>query len=326
MFRHPLITIVIVGSLGLCGFAGYAENASLRPQGRKVLYINAYHPGYAWSDSEQRVLEKVLLSSGIVCQVVCMDTKRKKTPGEIQAAAEHARLVIEQSRPDVVIVSDDNPVVHLIVPWYRNTALPFVFCGVNWDCSGYGLPCTNVTGMLEVSLIPQMLQTVCRHARGSRIAILSDDNETDRLEGLWIPRRFKIKWSAERYVRNFAEWKSAFLELQTSADIIFLYGTAGITGWDDEDAVKFTQANTSVMTCSTQYYMKRIVVVGYMKSGEEQGNWAAHAALEILDGKAPSAIPVAENKTAKITLNMTLARRLGVVFPLDLLKHAEMVR
>lgn len=324
--RQTLVLSLLVGLLGVCGFAGPAEDAPAGQAVRKALYINAYNPGYEWSDSEQGELLKVLKGAGILCQVVYMDTKQRKQPAEIQAAAARARLVIETFKPDVVIVSDDNPVRHVIVPWYKNTALPCVFCGVNWDCSRYGLPCTNVTGMLEVSLFPQMLQTIYPLAKGKRIALLTNDNETDHWEGAWIPKKFGTSWVAERYVTTFAEWKEAYLALQKSADIVFLYGTAGITGWNEAEAVKFAQENTRVMTCSTQYYMKQLAVVGYMKSGEEQGNWAAHAALKILEGTPPSAIPVAENKTAKLTLNMTLAKRLGVVFPLELLKRAEMVK
>jgi len=42
--------------------------------------------------------------------------------------------------------------------------------------------------------------------------------------------------------------------------------------------------------------MAPFVLVGYMKSGEEQGAWAARTALEILNGKSPAEIPVVENK------------------------------
>ena len=324
--KPGLISILLGGALGVCGLAVHADETPAGHEGRNVLYINAYHAGYEWSDSEQRGIEQVLKAAGVPCRVVYMDTKRRKSSEEIQAAAAQARMVIDTSKPDIVVMSDDNPVRHVLVPWYMNAAVPFVFCGVNWDCSRYGLPCTNVTGMLEVSLFPQLLKTVVPLARGSRIAILCNDNETDHWEGEWIPKKFGVKWAAERYVRTFAEWKAAYLALQEQADILFLYGTAGIDDWDEAEAIRFTQENTRAMTCSTQDYMKQLVVVGYMKSGEEQGNWAAHAALKILDGAAPATIPVTENKTAKITLNMTLAKRLGKVFPLDLLKHAEMVK
>lgn len=322
--RRALGAILLAGSLSVCGGAGLAADGPVA--GRKALYINAYHPGYEWSDGEQHALEKVLKAAGVRCQVVYLDSKRKKRPEEIQAAAENVRLAIEASKPDILIVSDDNPVQHVIVPWYKNTAMPVVFCGVNWDCSGYGLPCSNVTGMLEVSLPSQMFEAIYPLARGRRIALLSNDNETDRLEGVWIPKKIGITWAAERYVNTFAEWKAAYLKLQDQADILFLYGTSGITDWDEAEAVRFAQENTRVMTCSTQYYMRKLVVVGYMKSGEEQGHWAGQTALKILGGALPSAIPVTENKTTKITLNMTLAKHLGVVFPLELLKRAEMVK
>ena len=327
--RRFLAVILLAGSmpLRLCAeSATPADDAPVQHADKKVLYINAYHAGYGWSDAEQQGIEKVLKGAGVQYQAICMDSKRRKKPDEIQAAAKSARAAIETFKPDVVIVSDDNPVAHVIVPWYKNTALPFVFCGVNWDCAAYGLPCSNVTGMLEVSLFPQMAETLYPLARGRRVALLSNDNETDHLEGKWIPRRCQIAWAGEKYVTSFADWKKAYLELQDQSDMLFLYGTAGIADWNEAEALKFVQENTRVITCSTQYYMKTLVVVGYMKSGEEQGNWAAHTALRILEGTPPSAIPVTENKISIITLNMGLARRLGVVFPLDLLKHAELIK
>jgi hypothetical protein len=279
-------------------------------KGKKALYINAYHPGYAWSDVEQKAAESVFKQAGVEYQVFFMDTKRKNLPEEIKASAENARKTIDEYKP----------------AWYRNTDLPFVFCGVNWDCGRYDLPCKNVTGMLEVSLIPQILDTVRPLAKGTRIALLGNDNETDHLEGVMIPKRFGLQWSQERYVKTFDEWKAAYAELQTTADIIFWYGSAGIKDWNDDQAKSFVEENTRIVTCSSQYYMAPFVLVGHMKLGEEQGDWAANAAVQILAGKSPMHIPVAQNKNARITLNMRLAKRLGVVFPVTLIEQAELIR
>ncbi len=295
-------------------------------KGKKALYINAYHPDYAWSDDEQEAAYAVLRSAGVDFRVIYMDTKRNNTMEQIRAAADDARQTIEKFKPDVVILQDDNPVQHVLVPWYRNADLPFVFCGVNWECGHYGLPCENVTGMLEVSLVPQILDTVRRLARGTRIAMLGNDNETDRMEGRMIPQRFGITWCAEHYVKTFEEWRTVYGQLQTTADIIFWYGSAGIKQWDDEQAKAIVRDQTRVITCSSQYYMAEFVLVGHMKLGEEQGDWAAHAALKILEGTSPADIPVAQNKNARITLNMPLAKRLGVVFPVDLVEQAELIR
>jgi hypothetical protein len=306
--------------------AGPEEGALSPVKGKKVLYVNAYHPDYAWSDDEQKAAYAVMQRAGVEFRVIYMDTKRNNTIGEIRAAADSARQMIENFKPDVVILQDDNPVKHVLIPWYRNTDLPFVFCGVNWECGHYELPCRNVTGMLEVSLIPQILDTVKPLAKGSRIAMLGNDNETDRMEGQMIPRRFGVRWCAEHYVKTFEEWKTVYKELQTTADIIFWYGLVGIKDWNDEEAKAIVLQETKVITCSSQYYMAEFVLVGHMKLGEEQGDWAAHTALQILGGTSPADIPVAQNKNARITLNMRLAKQLNVTFPVDLIEQAELIR
>lgn len=295
-------------------------------RGKKVLYVNAYHPDYAWSDAEQKAAEAVVRSAGVEFRIVYMDTKRKNTIEEIAASADSTRKTIEDFKPDVVILQDDNPVKHVLVPWYRNGDLSFVFCGVNWECGHYNLPCKNVTGMLEVSLIPQILDTVRPLAKGTRIAMLGNDNETDRMEGRMIPQRFGVQWCAEHYVKTFDEWKTVYKELQTTADIIFWYGLVGIKDWNDEEAKAIVLQETCVITCSSQYYMAEFVLVGHMKLGEEQGDWAAHTALQILGGTSPADIPIAQNKNARITLNMRLARQLNVTFPVDLVEQAELIR
>jgi hypothetical protein len=295
-------------------------------KGKKVLYINAYHPGYAWSDVEQEAAEAVLEQAGVDFRAIYMDTKQKNSPEQITASAESTRRVIEEYKPDVVILQDDNPVKHVFVPWYRNTDLPFVFCGVNWDCGHYDLPCKNITGILEVSLIPQILETVRPLVKGDRVAFLGNDNETDRMEGAMIPEKFGVEWSEQRYVKTFDEWKTAYKELQRSADIIFWYGSAGIKEWNDEEAKAFIQDNTIAVTCSSQYYMAEFVLVGHMKQGEEQGAWAANTAVQILAGESPMHIGVTQNKNARIMLNMRLAKKLNVVFPIDLIEQAELIR
>lgn len=292
----------------------------------KVLYINAYHAGYDWSDQEQKGIERALKGADTDYKVIFMDTRRRRSPADIRAAAEVARQTIESYRPDVVIVSDDNPVKHIVVPWYKNSSLPFVFCGVNWQCADYGLPCTNVTGILEVSLMPEMLKTVQPLAKGRRIAILSHNNETDRKEGIYIPQRANLHWEAERYVDDFAGWKAAYQELQDQADIIFCYSVVGIEGWDQAEAEKFVLNSTRAITCSSMSHMARLVLVGFMKSGEEQGDSAARMALKILHGTAPADLPVSENKFSRKTLNMKLAKRMGIVFPTDLVLDADLVK
>jgi ABC-type uncharacterized transport system substrate-binding protein len=58
------------------------------------------------------------------------------------------------------------------------------------------------------------------------------------------------------------------------------------------------------------------------KSSQEQGEWAAEAAITILRGTPPSEIPIAENKKGQLILNLEIANKLNIVFSPSLLKNA----
>ena len=47
-----------------------------------------------------------------------------------------------------------------------------------------------------------------------------------------------------------------------------------------------------------------------------------NTALRILKGERPEEIPLVTNKNAKIILNMKLAKKLEITFPMDLIENA----
>ena len=80
------------------------------------------------------------------------------------------------------------------MPHYKDADLPFVFCGLNWDASSYGLPYANVTGMVEVTPIPQIIRLLRSYAKGDRIGYLAEDTTTKRKELEYHERLFGIKY------------------------------------------------------------------------------------------------------------------------------------
>jgi hypothetical protein len=60
----------------------------------------------------------------------------------------------------------------------KDKALPVVFCGINWDATAYGFPCSNITGMLEVSPANSLLEYLKKYAKGTTIGAIGPDNET----------------------------------------------------------------------------------------------------------------------------------------------------
>lgn len=301
---------------------------------KKVLFVNSYHKGYEWSDGiiegSMEVFGARMDADGsvdnsdskVIFKIMYMDTKRNKTEELKKKVALEAKSLIESWKPDIVITSDDNAAKYLIVPYFKNTDLPFVFSGVGLDASAYGFPAKNITGMIEVSFIAEMIETLSKYARGNRIGRLAPDVLTHRKAASHYKEVQNITLHEDVYVKTFDEWKAAFRDLQQKVDILLIVSHSGLDRWSEEEAQEFTDAHTIIPTASTQSWMIPYCLLSYSKDPKEHGEWAAGAALEILGGRSPSDIPVAYNKKAGINLNMHLAKKLDITFPIELIEHA----
>jgi ABC-type uncharacterized transport system substrate-binding protein len=212
----------------------------------------------------------------------------------------------------VVTASDDNAARYLIMPYYRDAALPFVFCGVNWDASIYGFPYKNVTGMVEVSPIPKIIELLRRYAKGDKIGYLTEDTETKRKEMEFHNTLFGIHYDGVYLVNSFEEWQQSFLEAQENMDMLVILGIAALNDWDDTAAQAFAEQHTKIPTGTDFGWLMHLALLGVGKSPEEQGRWSAKAALKILDGVPPGNIPLAYNKEGTLYFNKIIAARLGI--------------
>ena len=290
-------------------------------QGKKILFINSYHTGYAWSDGIVHSIKRTLVNTGVELKQFEMDTKRNPSEDYKKDAALRAKIIIEELKPDVVIASDDNASKYLIVPYYKDKELPFVFCGVNWDASDYGFPCSNVTGMIEVQLINQILETLKKYAKGDKIGFIKGDDLSARKESKFFEQRFDIKLN-KRFVKNFREWKKEYLLLQEETHMVLIGNAASISGWNKKEAKSFVEKFTIVPTGNWDEWMKDYAFVTFATMPSEQGEWAARTALELLDGKSAGDIPIVFNKKAKIFRNMPLAKKLNIVLPMKFLRRS----
>jgi ABC-type uncharacterized transport system substrate-binding protein len=306
----------------IAAFTGICQAAAPKYSGKKILFVNSYHQGYPWSDGIYQAVEDTIRDTGIQLVRFDMDTKRHPSEESNRSAAEKARSVIERFKPDVVIASDDNASKYLIVPFYKDTQLPFVFCGVNWDASDYGFPTSNITGMIEVQLIDQILATLKKYARGDRIGFIKGDDLSARKEATFYEKRFNIKID-KRFVKTYAEWKEAYLDLQKEADMLLVGNTESIPDWDPIAAKQFVERNTSVPTGNWDKWMKDYALVTFATVPAEQGQWAAETALRILDGTTPGDIAVVTNKKAEIYRNMRIAKKLNIVFPIEFIRRSR---
>jgi ABC-type uncharacterized transport system substrate-binding protein len=299
----------------LCGVSqsgGQASTARGPFSGKKILWVDSYHSSYEWSAGIERAIHRELQNSGVELRIVRMDSKRQSSESKKRGAALRAKAEIDSFHPDLVIASDDNSVKYLVVPYLKDTELPVVFCGVNWDASAYGLPARNVTGMVELDLVEAQVGHLSRYAKGRKI--IAHYN-----------RHFFEGRMKSRLVSSLSEFKRAFLQMQSEVDMLYIYNYAGIADWDPAAAETFIVEHVRIPTGSHNPFMAPYVLVSLAKEPEEQGEWAARTALKILAGARPADIPLAYNERGQLTVNLRMAQALGITFPLETLKAASKV-
>ena len=295
---------------------------------KKILYVASYHTEKEeWSGGIKAGIKKVLdQRKDVELKIFNMDTRLSRSEGTKEAAAISARELIADWKPDLVITSDDNAAKYLIEPYYKNADLPFVFCGLNWDASIYGFPVTNVTGMIEVQLIDKIIEYLSPYAGGTRLGSLRGDTMTNYKEQMHFENYLKQSFDV-RYVDSLSAWKRQFDRLQTNTDMLVLgsLGALDLEGASMTDIETFVTQNTRIPTAAYDAFMKDISLITLSTIPEEQGQWAATKALEILNGTPPSEIPITANKKGKLYLNLHIAKKLGIKFPIELLEWANLV-
>lgn len=279
--------------------------------GKRVMHVDSYHQGNEWNDRIGAAIRKELEPQGIEVRSFYLDAKRHPSEDEKSAAALRALAAIDEFSPDIVISSDDDAARYLVKSLMKDSLRPVVFCGINWDAAEYGLPFGNSTGMVEVSPIPQLLGLLRKHAKGPRIAVLTEDTYTKRKEIDHHAKLFGIRYDRIYLVTEFDDWMAAFRRAQTEADILVLLGVGAVADWDIKAAAAFAQAETRIPTGTDFEWLMPVALYGVVKLPEEQGRWAARAALRILDGVPPSRIPPTYNRESDLYFNPGIGARLG---------------
>ena len=316
--------LILIGVCVAFVFASFSGALAAKYNNKRILYIDSYHQGYAWSDGITDGVKAALKDSGVELKIIRMDTKRNKTDDFKEQAALKAKAVIEQYKPHVVIASDDNASKFLIVPYFKDKGLPFVFCGVNWDASIYGFPCSNVTGMVEVNDVMGLVKQLKQFAKGNRVGFIAGDTLTNRKEVENYKKTFNLN-VVPYYATDFEDWRKGFVQIQKKVDVLIMYNFVAIEGWNKVEAEKFAVRNTRIPTGTMQEGPMPYVMLGFLKVAQEQGMWAAKTALKILDGKSPDAIPVVHNQEGKLMINMKIAQGMGVEVPYEIIESADAI-
>ena len=161
-------------------------------------------------------------------------------------------------------------------------------------------------------------------AGGDKIGFLAPDILTAQKEVENYKKVFGLEMDTY-LAKDLEDYKAGFLSLQEKADIIILDSDGGL--YDDQKAnlVAFFMENTKKPTGSTYDFMSDRAIITFGKVAEEQGRWAAAAALEIMGGKKAGDIPVAKNSQGSLIINGKLIEKTGLEVPYELIEAADKV-
>ncbi len=281
---------------------------------KTIVYINSYHEGFPPSDQITRGVKEHLPADNIQLKCYFMDSKRYPSEAYIRQKAAELMDTIHTCKPDLLIVSDDNALKYLVVPNFQGHPLPIVFCGVNWSVELYDISGCNITGILEILPIADLVQLIKPYYPGMRkLLVLNENTTTSRktqpiLDTLLGNLGFEI---AQELVDDFESWKSAFTRANDSYDMIYLQTKGAIRGWDDTAAREHVEEFLRVPVVTCEEFMMPFSVFGLTQLSEEQGTLAAEYAKLILKGTDPQDLPIRSNKLSKAWINPDLAMLIG---------------
>lgn len=280
------------------------------------VYISSYHKGYEWSDGVELSLKRALNGHCSFVQFD-MDTKRNSEETYIRVKAKEAKELIEKTNPDVVITSDDNAAKFVIAEYFKDSSIPFIFCGVNWTAKEYGFPYKNVTGMIEVTPVTSIFELAVRISKGKRAIFLGDNTLTENKDYnhfLRIAQKSGIELE-KALVDNVEDWKRQYRRAQAEKDFIVLGHNSAIAGWEDEHVVEFQKQLSTKLVLTTYRWMIPFAMVGLIVTPEEQGRWAGEAAVGVLGGFPIEKIAITANRSWSSWMNPVLASSAGIVIP-----------
>jgi len=300
--------------------AQYTQPTKMANQSLPVcVYIASYSPSYPWQNGIERGIKRTL-DGKCHLKTFFMNTKRSLSDKSLTEIGLQAIDFIATNKPDVVIVSDDNAVKYVLQKHYKNSTIPFVFCGVNNTGKNYGLPYKNTTGMIEKNPIREVLKLLFNinpsKTRVAMLTTLGTSADVNAIDFTRIAKKMGIK-SKVYQAKDEQEWRKIYKNLQegNDFDILYLSNRAAFPVWDHKKNYEWVMKHNIKPSFTAQALMIPYVAIGLTKVPDEQGVWAAKAALDILDGANPDDIAVVPNQNFLFWVNKQVAEPFQKILP-----------
>ena len=303
-----------------------------------ISIVHSYHKEYAW---EQGLTSGLLdtLPQNATLDHFYLDTKRlPKTQHEDRA--KKALHHLSSSRPDLIILCDDNAAKYL-GPHLKNTSIPVVYIGLNRNPRDYGLfPANNMTGILERPLLKRSLHSMCRlvNTEDTKVLILFDSDSTsdavlhEAFKGEKSFNLGKVRVELKQF-ELLEDWQNALLNAKSEGfDTVYigLYHTLRNGMGEhvpDEEVIAWANAKAPVPIFAFWDFAvgEGKTIGGHVLSGRDQGLAGGQIVSEILSGVAPAEIPPRSAKEGSYKFSIHELTRFGIRLPEKIREQAVLV-
>lgn len=315
--------------LGL-GFSMIVSLLAISPRvfAKTCLLVAGYNLGYEWHDKQEEAIA-AKLKGHCKLEKFYMDTKTNPSPEHSKAMGKKAKELIETLKPDVVITTDDDPVRDVLVPYFKNSNTPFVFCAVKYAMDRFELPFENTTGIIAVVLIKPLVQELLKELKDVKTIISLGDNSEATKNGYKFSTKIWDSFGISQKlvtVKSFEEWKNAFLKAQKEGDGIMLGAFASIKDFDKKQAKIFIEKNVTKVIMATSLVSRPLSMFAMVRYPEEMGEWAGESAIKILNGTKPKEIAITTNKRFDYYINPKLLKKVNITLSEGFMKKAILAK
>ena len=275
---------------------------------KEVLLIHSYHKGYIWTDDISKTIEKNFKPlKDVELTTIYMDTKRIDTPEYITNLAKLYKQQFEDRKFDLIIISDNNAFDFMIkYHEYLFKDVPVVFCGIN-NFDKVLLHENDkkdiMTGVAEEVNVEKNIELISKlHPNLKNLLIINDKSATGNAVKRDLnpiiekyQKKFNIEYTDNLEISNLKK-KVSNLDKKNSV-ILFVLLFKDTTG----KYFTYKQSFQEVKKVSEvpiyglwDFYLNDGIVGGLLTSAVAQGEAVSKMALEILNGKKTTDIPILE--------------------------------
>lgn len=303
---------------------------------KHVLLIESYHADYEWDVSYRSGLEEILNDS---CYFTYFRMDTKRCPASAyRSKADLAWEAYQKSKPDVVILGDDNA-LKFLGKRFGETDTPVVFLGINNNPRIYEVSqFKNITGVLERPLLKRSLAFIDSIMPLKRVLVLFDNGTTAKaVHSHTFGGKTSNKIGAVKVdvmcMSSFEDWKGSVLGARQSGyDVVIMGLYHTLTDKNNKhvpagDIEAWTSQNSPIPPFAFWDFSvgKGSAIGGYVLFGKEQGVVAGTMVMDILAGKDPAKIHLKVAEKGRFLFSLHQLEKWKIQLPNSISSRSEFI-